>query len=759
MFKILFPKVAKYDIISNIFYTFWGIILDKIGTKDQVVSDIVQKLESDGGFTEIVTSILQSIGNYLNTSDAQILQISADESNISTIINYASKKEKSVKVISSYVKDFSLCSNQLLYLTYDNSSDNQRQLMDQLHIRTSVTMPIYINDILAMYFAVFDQEESIAFSQEKLQFIHDVSIIIQSIAQKKVTKNSLLSSYEVLREILNSIGSGILVCNKNNGTILFENEIAQSTEEIERTIKDCLEDYFSHEKANQQNNPQSDGTIRRDVRPVEHYDAKSGLWFELKFADLTWIDGSKVIVCTAMDITQKKKNQQRIEYQAHNDFLTGLYNRMKCENDLKKLLRSAIKSGETGAIMFIDLDNFKHINDGLGHQYGDVLLQQVATGLQGIPGLRDHCYRMGGDEFVIIVVPELYHKLDTIINNITLMFNKPWYLMETEYYCTMSMGIAKFPDDSKDVNEVIKLADIAMYDSKKSGKNQYSFYDNARKQNIIQRLDIETNMRQAIATEIQEFIVFYQPVMDVNTMTCSSCEALVRWDSKTLGFLGPGDFIPLAEYLGLITSIGDYVFEESCKQCKIWNDNGFPDFKININLSVVQLLQKNVVQNIDRILRETKVNPVNVVLEITESFAINDMDRVLNIISEIKKLGPQIALDDFGTGYSSLNYIKQLPLDIIKVDKAFIKDILEDEYAQAFVKLIVDLSKTIDTKIVVEGIENKEQFNLLKELGVNYIQGYLFGKPVPAEEFEQLIFKKQITKNKTKGEPAYENIN
>ena len=275
-----------------------------------------------------------------------------------------------------------------------------------------------------------------------------------------------------------------------------------------------------------------------------------------------------------------------------------------------------------------------------------------------------------------------------------------------------------------------------MYEAKKSGKNRYNLYDKSKKHNSVKRLDIENNMRQAVASQIQEFIVFYQPVVDAVTKKCVSCEALVRWNSKALGFMGPGDFIPLAEYLGLITDIGDYVLEESCRQCKAWNDAGFKDFRVNVNLSVVQLLQKNVVENIGLILSRTGVNPRNIVLEITESFAINDMERVMKIISGLKALGPKIALDDFGTGYSSLNYIKQLPLNIIKVDKTFIDDIVEDEYAQAFVKLIADLSKTIGTQIVVEGVENQEQYELLKEIGVNYIQGYFFGKPVPSDKFE-----------------------
>ena len=351
---------------------------------------------------------------------------------------------------------------------------------------------------------------------------------------------------------------------------------------------------------------------------------------------------------------------------------------------------------------------------------------------------------MGGDEFLVIIRPEQFQDMERIIKNVVNMFNKPWYLMGTEYYCTMSMGIATFPDNSDDVHDIIKMADVAMYESKKSGKNCYNYYDADKRTNTAKQLDIENNMRQAVASQIQEFVVFYQPVVDTVTKRCVSCEALVRWDSKSLGFMGPGEFIPLAEYLGLITDIGDYILEEACKQCKKWNDAGYVDFHVNVNLSVVQLLQKNVVDNINRIILQSGVNPSNVVLEITESFAINDMDRVLNIIKGLKTLGPRIALDDFGTGYSSLNYIKQLPLNIIKVDKTFIDDIVGDDYAQAFVKLIVDLSKTIGTQIVVEGVEHSNQYELLRELGADYIQGYYFGKPVPANEFEEKFLGKQL---------------
>ena len=708
--------------------------------KDGVLSEIVQMLESEGTFTEVVYNIMKKANRYLGTTNASILQISADGKTVGTIIDYRSDDAEDIRMNDKSVNVKALCGKAQMYTSAQDCNEEQIQILDGIGIKLCATTPIYINDNLAMYYAVFDSRADYTYSEEQLKFMNDVSKLIQSIAQTKVTKNSLLSSYEVLREILSSIDSGIIVCNRYDGTIFFENDIARDTQEIRRTVRECLEIYFAESE------------MKQDVKkPVEHYDAESGLWFETKFSDLTWIDGSQVIVCTTSDITQKKKNQQKIEYQAHNDFLTGLYNRMKCESDLRKIIKHAITHQQKGILLFIDLDDFKQINDGLGHQYGDVLLQQIAAGLQGVPGIRGHCYRMGGDEFVIVITPEVYADHERIIKNIIAMFNKPWYLMETEYYCTMSMGAAVYPDDSSDVHGLIRLADIAMYESKKAGKNRFSYYDNTQKRNTMKQLDVESNMRQAIANEIDEFVVFYQPVVDVNTGLTASCEALVRWNSKSLGFMGPGDFIPLAEYLGLITSIGDYVLETACRQCRYWNEHGYPDFRINVNLSVVQLLQKDVVENVRSLMDKTGVNPENIVLEITESFAINDMKRVLEIINGLKKLGPKIALDDFGTGYSSLNYIKQLPLDIIKVDKTFIDGIVEDEYAQAFIRLIVELSKTIDTKIVVEGIESQEQYELLKSLGVNYIQGYYFGKPIGATEFEQLNLNGRMK--------GYDNIN
>jgi diguanylate cyclase (GGDEF)-like protein len=392
----------------------------------------------------------------------------------------------------------------------------------------------------------------------------------------------------------------------------------------------------------------------------------------------------------------------------------------------------------TGALLYLDLDDFKHINDGLGHQYGDVLLKAISHSLQRINGIQNTCYRMGGDEFVIIIPPESYEHFNSIVEGIQDIFNKPWYLKDADYYCTMSMGIVEFPDSGESVQELIKKADIAMYEAKKDGKNRTAKYSDKIVSSSSKRLDMEKNMRDAITDEFKEFKVYYQPIVDVMTEgnPCIGAEALIRWNSAELGFIAPSDFIPLAEYLGLINPIGNNVLREACLEVKKWNENGHPEFKVNVNLSVVQLLQTDIVEIVKETIEETGVNPKNLTLEVTESLAINDMERMKRILSEIKTFGVKIALDDFGTGYSSLNHIREIPFDVIKVDQSFVRDLADDAYSQSFIKMVAELAETIGVQICVEGIETKEQFNVLGGMKVKMVQGYFFDRPMPKEDFE-----------------------
>ena len=496
---------------------------------------------------------------------------------------------------------------------------------------------------------------------------------------------------------------------------------------------------FGKELKNGNINKLLEKTIAAEKGIGELFLEDPGKWFEVYYTKICWVDGRNVLLVALYDETEKKVYQKKLEQQAHTDCLTGLSNRMCCERDLARYVDEANRKKKKDAVLYLDLDDFKHINDGLGHRYGDVLLKAIAHNFQRIKGIENTCYRMGDDEFVIIVAPLHYQELNRIIQEIKDIFMKPWFLKDSDYYCTMSMGVVEFPDNGEVVHELIKKADIAMYESKKAGKNRVSNYTLEIGILSGKRLDMEKNMREATAKGNQEFEIFFQPVMDIRgeKPKCTGAEALVRWNSTELGFISPAEFIPLAEYLGLINPIGNHILREACKICSYWNQNGYPDYKVNVNLSIIQLLQSDIVEIVESAIHDSGISPCNLTLEVTESLAINDMDKMKGILGRIKELGVRIALDDFGTGYSSLNHIRELPLDVIKVDQSFIRNLEMDVYAKSFVRMIAELAKVIGVNLCVEGVETEGQFYIVSKMNVGLIQGYYFDKPLKREDFEK----------------------
>lgn len=527
-------------------------------------------------------------------------------------------------------------------------------------------------------------------------------------------------------EILNNVGCGICVCSSQE-KVLFANErfSAFLNGEMDgKTVKKLLS------QALEGGEEDSSGEL---------YIEEDDRWFDVHRKKIRWMDQSAAELYTVYDITKTKQYQQRIEKQANNDFLTGLYNRMRCEKDLEEQISLIREKGGEGALLYMDLDDFKHINGGLGHQYGDVLLQGISRSLKRISGIQSSCYRMGGDEFIIIVTDTRVSMLNRILGDICGIFEKPWLLKGADYYCTMSMGIVRFPTDGDTVQELIKKADLALFEAKATGKNRYVFYTAEEEGSAFKRLDLEKNMRNAIVNACNEFEVYYQPIVDVSKPDhpCMGAEALIRWNCESLGFISPTEFIPLAEYLGLINPIGDHVLLQSCRRCKHWNDSGHPEYKVNVNLSVVQLLRNDMAERVKNVLQRTGLNPGNLTLEVTESLAINDMTRMKRILGQIKELGVWVALDDFGTGYSSLNHIREMPIDVIKIDRCFIEDLGNDEFSDAFVRIVCELASVIGMKVCVEGMEHERQYEILKKMQIHMIQGFYFDKPMKVEDFEK----------------------
>jgi diguanylate cyclase (GGDEF)-like protein len=599
-------------------------------------------------------------------------------------------------------------------------------------IKALITLPVLMKadgsgNMIAV-FKVYDEYRE--WNSEEIRFVSDAVKIIQNVLITRINRNSLAGSFRALEDILNNIGVSFYLTAKEDGKVIFVNKM-------------LIETFDSEWKDGKLHSMIIDGIRRQKDNGVEIFNSRLDRWYEVGYKEIEWVDGSPALLYSLYDVTDRKLHQSKIEQQAFTDFLTGLYNRMCCERDLARLIDEVQKDGTKGALVYLDLDDFKHINDGLGHQYGDVLLKSISSAMRSVHGVENNCYRMGGDEFVILIPPSSYDKFESILTEIKDVFSKPFFLKDSDYYCTSSIGVVTFPDNGNTVQGLIRKADIAMYEAKKSGKNRLSKYSAEQDSEAGRRLDMEKNMRDAEETDYKEFQVFYQPIIDVEDglEECVGAEALVRWDSKQLGFVSPVDFIPLAEYLGLINPIGDHVLKEACRTVKGWNDRGYGYMKVNVNLSVVQLLQNNIVELVEETLQETGLDPKNLTLEVTESLAINDMQRMIGILSKIKALGVSIALDDFGTGYSSLNHIREIPFDIIKVDQSFVKDLAEDAYSQAFVKMVAELAQTRGVKVCVEGIETPAQYNVVRNFKVKYIQGFYFDKPLPGNVFEDKYLK------------------
>ncbi len=696
----------------------------------ETMTEIVSLLDSDEGIEEIMATVLSRVCSYMQISHAFTCR--THHGNLMDIVVQWTLPELPKLFIETTDQEvcWFLGSEKAIVVSHDTKMNaGEREQLDNMGIKALVSMPIMINGAPRFYACFTENRENRIWSIDDIKFINDTIRILQSIITKRLQTNSLASSFASLEAVLDNVGSSIYVRDNATGVLLFANRGFKkhfSRELAENKLAELFEDNIPYKS--------SSGNYE-----VYHRDREK--WFDVYYTKIRWVDGRPVNLCAIYDITEKKLYQKRIEQQAYTDFLTGLFNRMCCEKDLAKYIDEAKKNRTEGAIMYLDLDDFKHINDSLGHQYGDALLQDISGAISRIEGISRSCYRMGGDEFVIIVPPESYPDIDRIMEEIKDAFATPWYLKDSDYYCTMSMGVVKFPEHGDNVSELIRKSDVAMYEAKKSGKNRIAEYSDNIDSSSIHRLDLEKNMYDAISKQCDEFEVYFQPVLTRDGkkggLRHIGAEALVRWNSNNLGFLSPDEFVPLAEYLGLINPIGNHVLRKACECLRIWNETGNGDFAVSVNVSVVQIMQTNIVDILRTCIKENGIKPEWVVLELTERLAINDLARTKQTLLDIKALGVRLALDDFGTGYSALSSIRALPFDIIKIDRDFVRDIATDRYSQAVVRSMVDMGKAIDAEICVEGVEDQEQLDILNEIGVKYIQGYYYDKPLRRAAFEE----------------------
>ena len=431
------------------------------------------------------------------------------------------------------------------------------------------------------------------------------------------------------------------------------------------------------------------------------------------------------------------KHKESMKKLAYTDYLTELPNRTAFTEMLDSIMLT-LRSDEIIGIMDIDIDNFKNINDTLGHSYGDELLIDVTHRLKQAINENDYLARIGGDEFVILT-----QNLDDTasyeekIKKVRNVFNFPFVLSTKEYFVTVSIGVGFAPKDGKTAQQIIKNMDSAMYMAKANGKNTYAYFEPALNQMITDKMELQSELRKAI--DNKEFILHYQAKVDINSKKISGFEALIRWNHPSKGLLYPNDFIYLAEESGLIVPIGKWVLKNACNQLNKWSQLGYTDITMGVNLSARQFKDKDLIQTVYEIINETGIDAKRLELEITESAALEDIDYTIETIKEIQKFGVSFSLDDFGTGYSSMSYLKRLPVNNLKIDKSFLDTIMEDTSDQKIVQAIISLAENLNLNVIAEGVERFEQEKFLQEANCNEAQGFLYSKPVPKDEAQDFL--------------------
>jgi diguanylate cyclase (GGDEF)-like protein len=451
------------------------------------------------------------------------------------------------------------------------------------------------------------------------------------------------------------------------------------------------------------------------------------------------------------DVTEREKAESQIRMLAYYDALTGLPNRERFKEQAGQAMTAARRVGTKMALIYLDLDHFKRINDTLGHTAGDTLLRGVAKALTNIvrgtdivakvdaeTSVSSSLARLGGDEFTIMLTGlSRSESAARVAKRILQALARPLKIDDREYVVTGSMGIAVYPDDGEDVDLLLRNADIAMYAAKEDGRNNYRFFSEEMNSRMLDRLALESDLRMAI--EKDELVLHYQPVVEATTGKIVATEALVRWQHPERGLVPPLDFIGIAEETGLIIPLGEWVLRTACSQAVAWREAGFEPMKMAVNIASQQLSQSDLVATVRSVLEATKLPGEYLELELTESSLMSDVEETAQTLWDLKETGLALSVDDFGTGYSSMSYLKQFPLDSLKIDRSFVRDLTTNDNDAAITRAVIALAKALDLATIAEGVEEQDQLAFLVSQGCDLIQGFLIGRPMPADDIDRFL--------------------
>jgi len=601
-------------------------------------------------------------------------------------------------------------------------------------------VPLRSGDRTFGVLTVQSYDSRIRYGEREKELLTFVSQHIASALEKKWAADALASSERQYRSLFENANDCVMIVDPDTEVILKANPRAcelygfPAGELVGMSLKAFRRDVERGEEEIRQ--ILREGALHNFA--ATHFSRDGNAIEILVNSSLVEYEGKPAILTINRDVTESRRAERKIERLAYEDALTGLPNRVRLEDRLTLSLGHARRDHHALAVLFIDIDRFKLVNDSLGHKIGDLLLQKVADRLTQMIRGSDTVARLGGDEFIVVLSKiERPENAGLVARKIQESFRVPIEIAERELYVTLSTGIAVFPEDGSDSDALLKSADAAMYAAKQQGRDGYQFHSGLRARRDLERLDLVNRLRRAV--ENDEFRVYFQPVIRVATGEITGTEALVRWERPEQGIVLPGEFIPVAEDTGLIIPIGTWVLRQACLQVAAWNRAGHRPLSVSVNLSVRQLQRPDIVAAVESVLAETGLPASQLSLEITESIAMQNVDVTLAAFAELKRLGVGITMDDFGTGYSSLSYLKLLPIDTLKIDRSFVRDVATDADDASIVRASIALAHELRLRVVAEGVETPEQLDFLRQHHCDEAQGFLFSAAVSAARFERWL--------------------
>jgi len=597
-------------------------------------------------------------------------------------------------------------------------------------------VPLRSGDSTIGVLAVQSYDANVRYGEREEELLTFVSQHIATALERKRAAEALADSERQYRSLFENANDCVMIVDPETEVILKANPRACETygfsrgELIGMSLKNFRRDIGRGEE--EVHHIMRRGSLHNFG--VTHV-ARDGATLEMLVnASVIDFDGRPAILTINRDVTESRKAERKIERLAYEDALTGLANRIRLEDRLTVSLAHARREGHLLAVLFIDIDRLKLVNDSLGHKMGDLLLKRVAERLAQIVRGSDTLARLGGDEFILVLsTVDQRESAGIVARKIHELFREPVRIAERELHVTVSIGISIFPEDGADSDTLLKSADVAMYAAKQQGRDNFQFHAISDSRGEVDRLDLANMLHRAI--DNGEFRVYFQPVVQSATGRITGAEALVRWARPENGLILPGEFIPLAEDSGLIVPLGIVVLREACRQAAEWQRAGYP-LSVSVNLSVRQLQRRDIVATVKRVLEETGLPPERLSLEITESVAMQNLDATLSALFELDGIGVGLTMDDFGTGYSSLSYLKMLPVDVLKIDRSFIREVATDASDASIVRASIALAHELRLRVVAEGVETPEQMLFLRDHGCDELQGFLFSPAVAATDFE-----------------------